>query len=426
MLVYLIWDAAIAQTGGQRICPVQGHEHPAHFENWLATKMLHSNGRLAYKEIYRIPVVVHVLHAGEPVGEMFNLSYEQVLSQIEVMNNDFRRKPGTIGYNDHPDGGDAGIEFVLASVGPDGEATNGIVRVDTSTIKPVIEGLRLASGVLAGAVYSIWPTDDYLNIWAWPTSNSRDAGRALFPVSDEIPGPGLEGNGYYFPGVDSIQGLPIEEVDGIIINSNYFGIVESQPKYGLGRTGTHEVGHFLGLYHVWGSSLESCDVDDYCDDTPLVSSPTYKCPETKMDCDGGRAMFENYMDYTDDACMDIFTNDQIFRMRTVLENSPRRKSLLTSKGLGVLDTSMLVQNKAVAFPNPFHTELKLWVANHTNRVVRVDCYDLAGSLLLSGVPYFVSNVTYGIRFTPEVPRGLYHLKVTYANEQSEWIKIVRR
>src|SRR5690606_5227749 len=96
-------------------------------------------------------------------------------------------------------------------------------------------------------------------------------------------------------------------------------------RYGLGRTLTHEVGHYLGLLHPWGDG--SCETNDYCDDTPPVSGPTNGCHATAIACDGRPAMTENYMDFIDDACMNVFTADHVRRMRYVLENSPNRISL---------------------------------------------------------------------------------------------------
>src|SRR5690606_13985478 len=85
-------------------------------------------------DVYTIPIVVHVIHDGEPIGEGPNLSVERIESQIRVLNEDFRRKPGTRGHNTHPDGGDARMEFVLARIAPDGSPTGGINRVAASTI----------------------------------------------------------------------------------------------------------------------------------------------------------------------------------------------------------------------------------------------------------------------------------------------------
>ncbi len=96
--------------------------------------------------------------------------------------------------------------------------------------------------------------------------------------------------------------------------------------YDKGRTATHEVGHCLGLHHIWGDG--GCTVDDYCNDTPTSNGSNYGCPNV-TNC-GSNDMVENYMDYSDDQCMNIFTIDQTYRMITIMENSPRRVNLLSS------------------------------------------------------------------------------------------------
>ena len=304
------------------------HSANQNFEEWLAHRK--SSPTIRSEEVFQIPVVVHVIHSGEPIGEGYNISEEQIVSQIRVLNEDFRRKPGTRGFNEHPDGADAQIEFILAQTSPEGRATNGIVRVDFNSKEEPAFG---ASMVALGAYYSIWNPDEYLNIWAFPGFQDTGLGEARFPVSDL---PGLEGeSAFEIPGLDSLNGIPISKIDGVAINSIHFGESTINSNYNLGRTGTHEVGHFLGLFHVWGDEgfEGSCEIDDYCEDTPNTASRTTGCPVGKLACDNTQAMIENYMDYTNDECMNIFTQDQVDRMRTVLENSPRRKSLLTSKGL---------------------------------------------------------------------------------------------
>ena len=268
--------------------------------------------------IYYIPVVVHVIHKGEPLGEGYNLSDERIMRQIEILNEDFRRKEGTPGYNDHPDGADARIEFVLARSTPDGDPTSGIVRIDTNLIKnPISYGERFNHF----AHYSYWDYRHYLNIWIEPLPEdfiNVALGMATGPDTD------LLGHELLLDGEPT-------QAEGIIINSFHFGESGIASDYNLGRTLTHEAGHYLGLLHLWGSG--DCDTNDYCEDTPPISHHQSGCPAGAMACDGGNSMIGNYMDYTADACMSIFTDDQVARMHYVLEKSEARKSLLTSPGL---------------------------------------------------------------------------------------------
>ncbi len=100
----------------------------------------------------------------------------------------------------------------------------------------------------------------------------------------------------------------------------------------MGRSASHEIGHFFGLRHIWGDTGDCATADDYCDDTPTALAANYgcqigldSCPESE-----GLDMIENYMDYTDDACLNTFTQNQKDRMQAVLANSPRRKTLTTA------------------------------------------------------------------------------------------------
>jgi len=270
-------------------------------------------------EIYRIPVVVHVIHQGEPVGQGHNLSDQRVLDQIRILNEDYRRKEGTPGFNDHPAGGDARIEFVLAARAPDGSATNGIDRVDASA---VVHPTPPGSQYDYYAYYGYWDPAQYLNVWTMPLDPSTIdivLGLATGPDTD------LPGGDLFDPGEPA-------QAEGILINSAHFGPSGIASEYNAGRTLTHEVGHYLGVLHPWGGG--DCADNDFCDDTPPVDAAVTGCPATPPTaCDGTDVMMENFMNYTPDRCMNVFTHDQIERMHHVLENSPRRKSLTESPGL---------------------------------------------------------------------------------------------
>src|SRR5262245_32404205 len=126
---------AAAQTDIYNRCETTRIEDTGKFENWLQSKQVFS--AVMTNRLYRIPVVVHIIYTGEPEGEGYNYSIERVEAQIRTLNEDFRRKEGTPGFNSHPDGEDPRIEFVLAQVDPEGEPTNGIVRVDRNLVHPL-------------------------------------------------------------------------------------------------------------------------------------------------------------------------------------------------------------------------------------------------------------------------------------------------
>ena len=265
-----------------------------------------------HDKIYTIPVVVHVVHLGEEIGSGHNLSEERIKSQIRVLNEDFRRKEGTRGYNNHPDGGDARIEFVLAKKTPEGEDTNGIVRINAAEAEEQIQFQNF--GYYASLSY--WNPKHYLNIWTQPMPEDLTdiiLGSATGPITD-------------LSGADRLSpGEPVQP-EGILINSAHFGVSDLDSDYNLGRTATHEAGHYLGLLHLWGTG--ECETNDYCEDTPPVDKAF-----RSVACNGQPVMKENYMNFSADSIMNIFTNDQIKRMHHVLENSPYRKTLMDSPGL---------------------------------------------------------------------------------------------
>jgi hypothetical protein len=278
--------------------------------------------------IYRIPVVVHVVHNGEPVGTGANISEAQIRSQIEVLNEDFRKLAGTRG--DDPDGSgvDTRIEFFLAETDPTGAVLPepGIHRVDGGREEwpkgPVRNPIETAVKPV-----TVWNPEAYFNIWTVNFGGfvARNLlGYAQFPDQSGL------------SGLDESNGSA--QTDGIVIGYKYFGSSDKGDfpslvaPFDLGRTTTHEVGHWLGLRHIWGDG--DCTADDFCGDTPPASEASYGCPVDKATC-GSPDMVENYMDYTDDACMNAFTADQVERMHTVLETSPRRRELVILETGGI-------------------------------------------------------------------------------------------
>jgi len=290
------------------------------FEEWLqqkqgSLKLQAPTGREAAIE-YEVPIVIHVIHNGEPIGLGSNISEEQILSQLEVLNLDFKRLNTDAGDTPPefvPVAGSMDIEFMLAELDPAGNPTNGINRVRGP--KPnwnMEDDVQLKS-------LSYWDANSYLNIWI---CNLNDfAGYSQFPVST-------------LPGLENSSTDPL--TDGIVVKYTAFGSSDyGNFNLGLGldkgRTATHEMGHFFGLRHIWGDE-SNCDGNDYVSDTPSQSGSTSGCPShPQLQCPSASprpAMFQNYLDLTDDACLNLFTKGQIVRMRTVLENSPRRASLL--------------------------------------------------------------------------------------------------
>jgi hypothetical protein len=300
------------------------------FETWLAPLVNKQNSMRTNSEsggIITIPVVVHVIYSGQAIGVAPNITDAQVQSQITVLNEDFRRLAGTPGgESTNPVAADTQIQFALAQVDPNGNPTNGIDRVSlcqdawseneiNSTVKP----------------NTIWDSTQYLNMWTVQFADNQVLGYAQFPDAS-----GLEG-------LNSSGGS--SNTDGVVSNFNVFGSRDYndgtfllQTPYDKGRTITHEVGHWLGLRHIWGdgdgdeeANSPDCEATDYCADTPQVGWEHYSCG-TFDTCPlaTGNDMPENYMDYTPDACMNIFTQNQKDRMTTIINNAARRSSLKSS------------------------------------------------------------------------------------------------
>ena len=302
------------------------------FEDWLApileTQKKQSATNKTAITTYTVPVVIHIIHDGDAVNTIGshaseNISDAQAASQITVLNQDFRKKAGTPGFGTtgYNRGVDCLINFVLAKQDPNGVLTTGIERINmgkTSWNETEIDALVKPE--------TQWDPTKYLNIWIVNFSTNL-LGYAQFPSDSNLEDLDL------FSGGDAAT-------DGVVVNYNAFGTFveddssfELNPKYNKGRTATHEIGHFLGLRHIWGDDDLCTGNDtssgDYVSDTPDSNIENYGCP-TISHCTGND-MVENYMDYTDDYCMNTFTAGQKSRMIAVMSNSPRRKELATSK-----------------------------------------------------------------------------------------------
>lgn len=251
--------------------------------------------------VVTIPVHVIICHPpGQAIGTGVNFSLVHVESQITVLNEDFRRTNSDAGNTPSVfPAADVEIEFCLASVDPSGNATDGITRYGTNeNLSSNENSIKSATG---------WNRNNYLNIWVGPNLG------------------GILGWAY----LPNTGGLPNATLDGVVTASTTFG----GPGYGtnvpyhLGRTTTHEVGHYLGLRHVWGNG--GCASDDNIADTPIQSSQNFGCPNhPSPSCSNGGDMFMNYMDYVNDNCMNAFTTGQGNRMHDILNSS--RSSLLNS------------------------------------------------------------------------------------------------
>jgi Pregnancy-associated plasma protein-A/Secretion system C-terminal sorting domain len=297
----------------------------ASFENWMGNRMLARQLNATQRTQatpYVIPVVVHVIHNGEPIGTGTNISVAQIQSQIDVLNADYKRLNADAANTPplfQPVAGSMDIRFVLAKQDAFGVTSNGIVRVKGS------KSIWRMSDDATLKAQSYWRSDLYLNIWVTNLDIQQVIGYAQFPDVNKIVG-GLEDS-------DMVHDMA---TDGVVIHYRAFGSgsFDLEPEFNKGRTATHEIGHFLGLRHIWGDN-PGC-ATDYVNDTPPQSASTssnISCSSiSSIDACTTTKMFQNYMDYSADACMNLFTKGQMDRMDIVINNGVRRKSLLTSPG----------------------------------------------------------------------------------------------
>lgn len=280
------------------------------YKNSLPTGSI--NGRLINaNSLITIPVVVHILHNGEAIGVGRNISVAQIQSQIDVLNEDFRRlnanrvnTPSVF----QTVAADPTIQFALACIDPNGNATTGISRKQTTITAFTIDD-KIKFTAQGGE--DAWPTSTYFNIWVSYLQGTSLLGYSQFPI-DYAAKP---------------------NTDGVVIRTTAFGRVGNVlTPFALGRTATHEIGHSLGLFHLWGD-VGGCTGSDFCNDTPPQSGSNSTCPAfPSISCSNGPNgdMFMNYLDYTDDGCMNIFTNDQRTRMRAMFSTGGVHESIITN------------------------------------------------------------------------------------------------
>jgi hypothetical protein len=304
--------------------------------------------------VIKIPVVVHILYHTQTE----KITDQQVIGQIEALNRYFRRRNSdTMSTPLHfrQLAADVEIEFQLAKSDPKKRYTTGINRKYTPITKwGADDQMKFASTMGADA----WDANSYLNIWV--CNLDKFAGYATMPGGDITK-------------------------DGIVISYRAFGTGNNHAGYDQGKTAVHEVGHWLNLKHIWGDTY--CG-DDGVHDTPKQASYTVGCPTTvRVTC--GNApygdMYMNFMDFTSDACVNMFTQGQKTRMRSLFENGGARAAILLSKGLNnplIFETPLPEEDPkwlhAQLYPNPASSEIFL---------------DLAYDIRWMGKTIFVTNVS---------------------------------
>ena len=431
-----------------------------------------ANGK-AMGTTYTIPMVFHVIYGSEAVGTFPNIAAAQIQSQITVLNQDYAgigygvttytalTKSGKGPFYDYatantlpaPDNTTAGIlpancgiTFMLATKDPTGKTMTepGIDRVSytakgwanpnstayntVSTFQSYIDGTIKKN--------TIWDPTKYFNVWLTDEATAVGLlGYSTFP-------PGYTYSGNVTPdGTSTTDGCWFwTKVCG---SKNIYAAGTYDPTYYLGRTITHESGHYFSLRHTWGDG--KC-VTDYCNDTPPEAASTFYGSGTNStsyvyaytatnNCTGTGAygsdngdgiMYENFMDYSDDAYMCMFTNDQLTRIKAALTSSPNRSNLTASANsmTGTTDISSIHLNSGInLFPNPnngsFNFAVNLPLATNLNFTV----VNVIGQVVYSKIENNISNAILSCDLS-NLAKGVYYVNITDSNANKAVKKIV--
>jgi len=349
-------------------------------------------------DIIRIPVVVHILYH-YPTEKMTDV---EVQSQIKALNDCFRRQSAdTINTPSYFKrfAADCKIEFQLAISDPHRRNTSGIIR-KYSPVKmwQADDKMKYTSEMGDDA----WDPNSYLNIWV--CNLDRVAGYSSVPGDDP-------------------------KKDGVVIGFGAFGTIGTAIGYEMGKTAVHEVGHWLNLKHVWGDTY--CG-DDGVDDTPKQAGYNIGCPgEVTVTCGNGPYgdMYMNYMDLTNDRCMNLFTVGQKQRMRALFSVGGPRYAILSSKGLGLplIEQIPLPESDPKwlypqLYPNPASSQANLDLSYDPRWVGKtIFISNLTGQTVKTVV---VTSVMQSLRIS-DLPAGVYFLAAKNDDGESIKLKLVK-
>lgn len=342
------------------------------YQHWLEN----GNFQRSATGTVTIPVVVHVIYSSNPNA----VSGTRITSQIDILNADYGRTNSDAGSTPAAFQGVAAntnIQFCLATRDPQGNTTTGVNRIQNSQASHNMNQASTLKSIIQ------WDPYSYLNIWVVESINGGQIlGYATFPTN--------------------LNSAP--NLDGVVIASPFFGFGSSGAPYNRGRTGTHEVGHWLGLFHTFqggctGMTQNTCaSQGDFCCDTPPVNAPAYGCPSTRNTCSESfpsnlNDMTMNYMDYVDDNCMNVFTQDQASRMNFYLNTS--RAAIQSSQGCaGGSGGTTACATDTVNFPLPSPNPLVVYggdtggyVSGHNGYgdIAKAEFYSAGGTTFIDGM-----------------------------------------
>jgi len=363
--------------------------YEAAVQQWIS-----ANPDYQSRAVVTIPVVVHVVYKNAAE----NIPDAQILAQIKILNEDYaytNADGSTTPAAFKSLAANTGIQFCMAKRDPSNNPTTGIVRKSTTVSGfSTDDKVKFASSGGADA----WDTKKYLNIWVCYLSGGL-LGYGEFPTSSQT-------NTY-----------------GLVCGYDVFGTPVADPYYNKGRTSTHEIGHCFNLRHIWADET-GCAADDFISDTPQQKKEHYgkpNYPETVERCSSSdpSSMFMNYMDYTDDSHMNMFTKGQSTRMNAVI-NTPPYNALTTSNGcvspnIAVGDISAL-NNSLNIYPNPATKNVSIEFVLEDDELGSITVYNAVGQVVLreNMNKMNAGNKKYSLDVT-SLNEGLYFVTIKVGN-----------
>lgn len=398
--------------------PVLKAQHEKYWEQYVAeNKILAQEGNRSASKTTAdvvIPVVFHVIVTESQLNEMGDTAgvYDRIDSQLEVINEDFSATNSDI--SGVPTAfqsliGDANISFAVARINPQGKAQFGVEFLIKPSGFTGFSALSPSPKRSAEGGMDPWDNTKYLNVWVTPiTAGGGGSGQVL---------------GYAFNADYAQQVYGDKQLAGVVMHNLTLGRRTSigQKFYTAstdkGRTLTHELGHFFNIWHIWGNTQPgtggNCNDDDGIDDTPRQQDANFSCPlGVKANCTlgshPGGEMYMNFMDYSGDRCVKMFTVQQVARMRAEIAVGGTNRTLTEHPELTwwPSDVSKVEYNNTVQIgPNPGNGHLNIFFVDKYNTLDAISVTNMMGQIVKKQLVQSQVN-NYSIDIS-NMPKGMY-------------------